>query len=337
MTRSGRHLVFDVGGTQLRGAVYEGDGGALSSVARADAPSYRRHAQASWPELRTMLVSDMSALRSRLDPGGLIASAVVAFPGPVDRDRRVLAAPPLWGSLGAYPYALDRDLSEAWGGVEVRVTNDVTAAGYRYMRGEDEDFCVVTISTGIGNKVFVHGRPLLGRSGQGGEIGHFQVDPSPSGAGCDCGGRGHLASIASGRGMEARARRLAAGDEVGFRASALARRGRTPSTLTAEDLAEGYREGDRWAASIVGDAAGALGSVFAAVHLACGVDRFILIGGVSFGLGPPFCDDVRAALGARCWGGGPEGVGAVRVVLGEDDGHCALVGAGRAIHLGLLP
>jgi C7-cyclitol 7-kinase len=343
VTRSGRHLVYDVGGTQLRAAVYEGGSGAIGDVSRVDAPSHVRHPDAPWSGLRDQLVAAMSALRSRLDPEHGISSAVVAFPGPVDREGRVLGAPPLWGPLATYPfpYPLARDLRRAWPGVDVRVVNDVTAAGYRYLRDADDELCVVTISTGIGNKVFARGRPLLGPSGQGGEIGHLQVDPSPTAPPCDCGGgRGHLAAIASGRGMQASARRRAERDEPAFRASAIARAAQlTPSTVTAEALADAYRGGDAWAGALIREGSDALGAVLAAIHMAVGVERFVLIGGFSFGLGARFCDDVQAALAARCWSGASSGALAtavVRVELGDDDGRCALIGGGRAIHLGLL-
>jgi C7-cyclitol 7-kinase len=340
VTPSGQHLVYDVGGTQLRAALYEGESGALGDVARVEAPSYVRHPGAPWSELRDELVTAMSALRSRLDPEHRVSSAAVAFPGPVDREDRVLAAPPLWGALGTYPYPLARDLRAVWPGVDVRVVNDVTAAGYRYLRDGDDELCVVAISTGIGNKVFARGRPLLGPSGQGGEIGHLQVDPSPVAPSCDCGGRGHLAAIASGRGMQASARRRAERDEPAFRASAIAKATQlTPSTVTAEALAEAYRGGDGWAGAVLREGSDALGAVLAAIHMAVGVERFVLIGGFSFGLGARFCGDVQAALAARCWRGASRGglaTAVARVELGEDDGRCALIGGGRAIHLGLL-
>ncbi|HZU82777.1 MAG TPA: ROK family protein, partial [Polyangiaceae bacterium] len=325
MTRADRHLVFDVGGTQLRAAVYDGATGALVEVARGDAPSFSRHPGASWPELRARLVDEMSALRSRVDPAGGVGSAVVAFAGPVDRGGQVLAAPTLWGASGRYPYALDRELMDAWPGTDVRVLNDVTAAGYRYMRGIDDEFCVVAVSTGIGNKVFVRGQPLLGPSGAGGEIGHLQVDASPAAAACDCGGRGHVGAIASGRGVTARAQRRAGLDPGSFAASTLARGGADASTLTAEAIAAAYRGGDPWAGEVVREGADALALAFAAIHLAVGVERFVLVGGFALGLGAPFCEAVQDALAARCWQGRAR---AADVVLGEADGSCALLGAG---------
>jgi glucokinase len=315
--------VFDVGGTLLRAAVYDGVKAALVDVVKTDAPNFLRHPGAPWSELRSRLVEELSALRSRLDPDGSIASAVVAFPGPVDAEQRVLAAPTLWGDDGAYPYALSQDLTERWPGTEVSVLNDVAAAGFRYLRGPTDDFCVVAVSTGIGNKVFVGGRPLLGRSGNGGEIGHLQVDDSPDAPACDCGGRGHVGAIASGRATVVRARARSTSSD------------RAPSgEWTAESLASAYRAADPWVSALIGESADALAFVFAAIHLAIGVDRFVLIGGFALGLGTGFCEDIEAALRSRCWQGTRK---SVSVVLGDPDGHCALVGGGRAKHLSLWP
>lgn len=320
-------LVFDIGGTQLRAAVYDGTTGSLSEVRVTDAPSFVRHPDLAWPELRAELVRAMSRLRSQLgaDP---IASAVVAFPGPVDAARCVLAAPTLWGTLGTYPHSLEADLSSAWPGVKVRVLNDVSAAGYRYMRDPGDDFCVVTVSTGVGNKVFVGGRPLIGPTAAGGEIGHLRVDAAPSAPLCDCGGRGHLGALSSGRGLVRVAREHAARAPEAFGRSALAREmGLDPAGLTAEALAVAYGHGDPWARMLVGRGAKALGSAIAAIHMAVGTERFVLIGGFALGLGAAFRDEVQEAACASCWQGG---AGAVAVVFGETDGRCALVGAGRA-------
>src|ERR1700750_2414313 len=102
--------------------------------------------------------------------GGAAPRAVgVAFPGPVGADGRVLAAPTIWGDRGCAPFAVGAALAPHWAGAPVHVLNDVSAAGYRHLRAPDEDFCIVTVSSGIGNKVFIRGRPVTGAAGRGGE------------------------------------------------------------------------------------------------------------------------------------------------------------------------
>jgi predicted NBD/HSP70 family sugar kinase len=214
------------------------------------------------------------------------------------------------------------------------VINDVTAAGYRYIRDSEDEFCIVTLSTGVGNKVFLRGRPLTGVAGTGGEIGHLQVDSSNEAARCDCGGKGHLGAIASGRGTAARARAKAEQAPDAFRSSLLAAEvGMAPATLTPEALASAYGRLDPWATDVVEPSVRALADVFAAIYLATGVARFVLIGGFAFGLGERFREAVDTAANARCWDGAGH---AISVTLGQSDGACALIGGGRAEHLGLL-
>src|SRR6185312_8922728 len=113
-------------------------------------------------------------------------------PGPIAPTGEILAAPTLWPGVPIEPFTLGARLERAWPGLRVRVLNDVTAVGLAYVAGGRESFCVVTVSSGIGHKVFLDGRPVTGPSGRGGEIGHVVVDPRPEAPECDCGGRGHL-------------------------------------------------------------------------------------------------------------------------------------------------
>ena len=91
------------------------------------------------------------------------------------------------GAIGA-PVPLHGELRELWPEASIVLMNDVTAAGYRYLRDPDENLCVITVSSGIGHKVFIDGKPALGPSGRGGEIGHWRMDDSPGSPRCECGG-----------------------------------------------------------------------------------------------------------------------------------------------------
>ena len=131
----------------------------------------------------------------------------IAFAGPVF-DGTVLRAPTIWGDRlrGSVPL---HDLAAArWPGRRVYICNDMTAAGYRYLRTRSEDFCIVTVSSGIGHKTFVAGQPAVGPHGRGGEIGHFRIDDAADAPICDCGGRGHLAAVSCGRATAYQTRRL---------------------------------------------------------------------------------------------------------------------------------
>src|SRR5207247_836890 len=111
----------------------------------------------------------------------------------------VMAAPTIWGRRTEVAVDLVSELRGLWPAANIVLENDVSAAGYRFLRSADEDLCVVTVSSGIGNKVFIQGRPMIGPAGRGGEIGHCRVDASPTAALCNCGEHGHLGAVSSGR------------------------------------------------------------------------------------------------------------------------------------------
>lgn len=92
----------------------------------------------------------------------------------------------------------------------------------RHAAAEPQRFCLLTIGSGTGNKVFHGGEILLDADGHGGELGHWVCDASPGAPLCDRGASGHLGAITSGRGVLAAARRAAVADCAGFARSRLA-------------------------------------------------------------------------------------------------------------------
>ena len=87
-------------------------------------------------------------------------AVAVAFPGPIDPHGHLLAAPTVWGRMESSSFPLRERLFAIWPRAVVLALNDMTAAGYRYVTPEVRDFCLVTVSSGIGNKVFL-GRRLV--------------------------------------------------------------------------------------------------------------------------------------------------------------------------------
>ena len=63
------------------------------------------------------------------------------------------------------------------------------------------NYCVITVSTGVGGGIVLDGELLDGASGNAGHIGHIIVDPN--GRRCSCGARGCLEAEASGTAIEA--------------------------------------------------------------------------------------------------------------------------------------
>jgi len=225
--------VIDLGGTHLRCAIARN--GSLLEISRSRVDNFTGGHSAA--HIWTSLVSDIARYHQHtrtLLPSN--APIVIAFPGPIGPTGQVLDAPTLVGPGGAMP-DLPADLS-ARTGRPVRLLNDVTAAAwFLSTMTAARRFLVVTVSSGIGSKMFDRGNPsgVIDDPPYAGEIGHIVVDDREESPLCGCGGRGHLGMISSGRGTERLAREIAARDMQAFARSLCSTRfGAEPATLTNE-------------------------------------------------------------------------------------------------------
>ncbi len=262
-----------------------------------------------------------------LFPDDAPAAVSVGFPGPMDRSGRIAAVPTVWGDDLTLPPTEVRDTFTAlWPRSGVYLLNDVTAAGQRYLKSSVDDVCVITVSTGIGHKVFSSGQVQTGPNGRGGEIGHWRVSKDLHAPVCQCGKRGHLGALASGTATEYHVSRAAATTPAVFRASAL-KEAFADGCVDNEAFVAAYHSGDALAESIVLNMAQMLGDAVATLHLGVGVERFVLIGGFALALGDRYREEVERAGTHGSWRGGMECL--VSVELGVLDDDSGLVGAGR--------
>jgi glucokinase len=321
------YLVFDIGGTTLRAALYDPDGGRLMRTHRSATPSTWSERTATAADLHEQLVRRIADASNALLGGRPPSAVCVAFPGPVDPTGRVLVTPTVWGNERSVPFAPAVELAHLWPSSAIHVINDVTAAGYRYVASGLTEFCIVTVSSGIGHKVFVGGREIVGPGGRGGEIGHWVVDPSPNAPPCDCGERGHVSAVASGRGALLLARRRALAEPWLFRESALCRfRASDPEQLQTEDLVASFADEDSWTVRLIGDVATPLGRALAAIHLTVGVERFVIVGGFALALGERYRALLVSAGRESCLDLGQDWD--TMIQLGYHDDDSGLIGAG---------
>ncbi|WP_433607129.1 ROK family protein [Dactylosporangium sp. CA-139114] len=326
-------VVADLGGTSLRIARMERGAAAVTDARRMPTDGLGRHPHADAGELQRRVVAQLiGELGAYLgSPAGAGADAVgLSFAGPMSADGLALAAPTVWGAGGA-PLAVGPVLEAALG-LPVLVANDITAAAWRYADAEPEPFCLFTISSGIGCKVLRHGEVLVDAGGYGGELGHWRVDPAATAPRCDCGGRGHLGGIASGRGVLAAARRAAAERPGDFAGSALwAGAGGRPEQIANEDLAAAIRAGDPFATGVLEAALRPLAAAVGAVFAAIGVRRYLFIGGFAVAVGPRFIEVLGDQLvRAGCFGLTAAQIRAMLALGAADDDH-SLIGMGRLL------
>jgi predicted NBD/HSP70 family sugar kinase len=332
-------VVFDIGGTYFRHNLFDEAKGLLEdgAAAKVASPSFRANPGVPAGELTGLLVEKLSAttdeIKSR-NPGLRIDGIGIAFPGPVDRQGVVRTAPPLWGDL-VKDYPLRSNL-ESRLAHKVFVLNDVSAACWYYRNKVKADrFCVITVSSGIGNKIFdvKHEDKIITLdNGLGGEIGHAFTGHSENDLTCDCGACGHLGGIASGRGTERFARRYADREKKAFSASLLSALAKSdPAGIDNYVLVEAVEKGDKFAREIVKKSSWYLALMIQQIYMVMGVEKFVIIGGFALSFGEAYKKILIENLQAMgVWGLQDKEI-AWLIELGENDDGVNLRGMGEYV------
>ncbi len=193
-TCQARALVAAVDTTHTHVAITD-LGGAVLADEQIDAPVE----EGPWPVLDRIAAAAQALLeRTGLQPSDL-CGAGVSLPGPVDPHSGRPSQPPILPGWDAYPVA--EHLQAGLPGVPVLTANDADAAAvgeYSVGYSHTTFLCLVKVSTGIGTGIVINGQSYAGADGGAGDIGHVRVSSDPD-ALCQCGGRGCLAAVASGR------------------------------------------------------------------------------------------------------------------------------------------
>ncbi len=277
-------IVVDLGGTFLRcGLIAEDE--ALVAVERFRLPGdASSRTETIWPQIVDAIAGYAARHRAKMS---LSAPIAFAFPGPI-ASGRVTVAPTVRGGSFALPdiRAMLADRTRR----DVALINDVSAAAWYFGgRFTAERFVVVTISSGVGAKIFDRRHPLgvLDDVPSAGEIGHLVVDPRRAAPLCDCGGRGHLGTFASARGFERGARLAATRDLNAFAHSAAALQfGATTATLNNEaHLVPAVQADDPWSLSLLRESIRPLAIVVRTLCVGSGLDGIVLMGGFVQALG----------------------------------------------------
>lgn len=205
---AGLILAADLGATHARLAVSDLAGRPLVEdtleLAIADGPD---------PVLGT-IEDRLDALLDGLDASDTPLRAVgIGVPGPVEHATGRSVSPPIMP--GWDDYEIKRRLQERFA-VPALVDNDVNimAIGeHSTKRSRAETLLFVKVGTGIGCGIILNGEVHRGAQGAAGDIGHIRI-PGSDDVLCECGNRGCLEAVASGRALArvARERGLEAHD-----------------------------------------------------------------------------------------------------------------------------
>ena len=177
-----------------------------------------------------------------------------------------------WGHVNIYK------IIDNYYQIPAAITNDANAAALGEMlfgaAKNMKNFIVITLGTGLGSGIVANGQLIYGTNGFAGEIGHTIVDPE--GRDCNCGRRGCLETYVSATGI------IKTLDEFyskGCYESSL--NNMCGKKLTAKDVTEAAKKGDKLALDVFDYTAKILGLKLADSVAYLGPEVIILCGGLA--------------------------------------------------------
>ncbi len=308
----------DIGGTNLVvGLVPVAGGPAVALRTRATGPE--RGPEAAVADIVRMAED---AIGETLDREGGRREDVVGVgigcPGPLDLERGVIIDTP---NLGWRGFPVRRRIAEALA-LPAVLDNDANCATYgEWWQGAGRGTATmvgVTLGTGIGGGLIVHGRIVRGASGSAGELGHTTIDFT--GRRCACGNYGCLEAYASGPNIAARARE---GLEAGYRSVLTELVEGDLERITALTVYEALVLSDAYAHEVMTETAKILGAGIANVVNLINPEVVVVVGGVTRA-GDHLFEPLRSEVRRRAF---RSAVDACRIVPGQLPETAGVIGA----------
>jgi glucokinase len=305
-------LAIDLGGTQIRAAHVSPD--LTVSCRRALETRDEEGVEAVIDRIcaAARAVRDEARQTGLPDPVGVGISS----PGPLDPWKGIVTAPPNLAGWVNIPLAARVEEAVGLPTYLERDTNAAVIGEWRYgaAKGAD-DVIYVTVSTGIGGGLVVDGRPLIGRDGTAGEIGHMTVDID--GPICGDGQPGHAEAIGSGRAIAREGRTLLkSGEAPGLAALA------ADAEVDAALVARAADEGDAACQRVLDRAWVAIGAMCASLVNAVNPEVIVLGGSIGCNR-PELPSAIRAEIDRRSF---PAPARRVRIEMTRFAGDVSLIG-----------
>ena len=256
-----QHIAVDIGGTQIRAALFEDDRIIPSKIEKISTSG------------ENPALDRLCGLITKIWPKNEPVSAIgIAAAGATDPYQGVvISAPNITGWVNV---PLREHIQNCFP-VDVYIGNDANLAAigeWKYGAGKGHHHLIyLTISTGIGGGIILDDRLLLGQQGLAGEMGHITV--LPDGPMCGCGKKGHFEALASGTAI---ARWTKNELERGVKSSLS-----KDKTITSRTVAAAAQKGDHLAIEAFDRAGHYLGMVLADFLHLFNPTTVILGGGVS--------------------------------------------------------
>lgn len=246
-------LGVDIGGTKVAAGLVDAEGTILFQT-RVAMPA-RGSAAEGFGAVQSVIEAVFAARR---EARSSLTGIGICAPGPLDPLTGVILNPPNVPCWRNFPLAAE---VQRVFGLTARVDNDGNAAalaeaiwgagvGYR-------NVFYATLGTGIGTGIVFDRKIYHGRTGSAAEGGHVTIDYN--GPKCGCGKRGCIEALCSGPAIARRAReRLAASHRVGSgqaESKLMALAGGNVDNVTAEIVADAFRQGDLLATDVLRETA----------------------------------------------------------------------------------
>ncbi|MCR4946795.1 MAG: ROK family glucokinase [Lachnospiraceae bacterium] len=260
----------DLGGTTVKMGLFDGEGKAID---KWEIPTRKEdNGVHILPDIAASINDKLSA--GKIDPSE-VSGVGIGVPGPVLSNGTV----PFCVNLGWWdPVDLVGKIKELTG-LDAKAGNDANVAALgEAWKGAGEgskNVVMVTLGTGVGGGIIIDGHILHGSTGAGGEIGHITVNREETEK-CNCGSRGCLEQYASATGIARLARRRLAKDGT---ESSL--RSKNADDITAKDVFDKAKEGDKVALEVVDEFACILGTALSGVANTVNPELIVIGGGVS--------------------------------------------------------
>ena len=233
-------LGVDIGGTKVAAGLVESDGNVVFKTREPMKTSGTDHE--AMVAVHSVIRSCMAAASQKIFRIGVVS------PGPLDISTGVVLNPPNLPCWVNFPLAENIEREHSLPAV---VDNDANAAGLaEALWGAGAGYNSVfyaTFGTGIGTAIVLDQKLYYGRTGMAAEGGHNTIDFRGPVV-CGCGKPGCVEGLAAGPGIARRLRnRLKAGEAT----SALELAGGDASKITAHEVVQAWREGDKVATGVV--------------------------------------------------------------------------------------
>ncbi|MBL7183181.1 MAG: ROK family protein [Anaerolineae bacterium] len=303
----------DLGGTQIRAALADGEG----RITRRT--SCLTLAEEGLKRVMGRIKGAIYEVMGSTERGQVQGIGIVA-PGPLDPRKGIIMDAP---NLSGWKNVPLKALMEEEIGLPVVVGNDANLAALaeqRFGAGQGvADLIYITVSTGIGGGIIVDNRLLLGAQGLAGEVGHQTIEAH--GPRCNCGNIGCLEALAAGPAIARRARELI---RTGIVTTIADWVGGDLDKITAKEVNQAAQAGDPVAIELFRQAGFYIGvGIVNLLHLFN--PSLIIIGGSVTKAGDLLFEPIRATVRERAMAGYYwENTPIVPAALGDD---VALLGA----------